>query len=568
MTLVLRICDRRAQGENIKENLRVSDKLLVPTGFLDLVKRYLNIYGISALCLVGTTITAGATTSSIPPGYEAYSSRPDVLKMEPKSSQHLAANWAKYKRGHLEAVAMLLEMYPDHEIYFLARDAEYLFDFARLATRRQPAVQKRLHLLNVSRTHMKDPSLNAYLAQEGISEESLAIGRKVLLVDTGYTGSIPRGISALYSEKARSRLKAHLMSSSNVADDAEDESWDIPSFRGFFAALYPAAPVLQPGTLHRAIESYENNLPHFTNSSGSYIEINGKWEALSKKGNSIHDQADASEHMKDLAAYVANPKTMALLEERRLQWRRLRELSTASKNGRAALVKELQGLLRKHKKDPFIESMVRDYLELREIHHPEWPAVLYNDLGLSPPAHRRFNEALIGHPEWAPLLVDPKAGVSRMVEAGEFESLWAITKTIADQEFTEIVFKTIGERRPTAKTRNFVRGLINESHRSGRYEVLKHTFSEPKSTEMKELLALMITKADGWTLTDIKEQTLSLPHWKGPEFDILRQATAIKGPRERANFLSNHFGSLDDATCAPKGLRGILARFQQNSKSK
>ena len=88
---------------------------------------------------------------------------------------------------------MLIEMYPEHEIYFLDRDARLLGQTALLIgdIENEPTLKKRVHFLNVSRNTMTDPLLPEYLKQEGISEESLLKNKKILFVDTGFQGTIP-----------------------------------------------------------------------------------------------------------------------------------------------------------------------------------------------------------------------------------------------------------------------------------------------------------------------------------------------------------------------------------------
>jgi hypothetical protein len=92
--------------------------------------------------------------------------------------------------SHSQAVAEILGMYTDFEIYFLARDGEYFYDVARILTHCTPSPSgppapwcvdaeqakkdaDRIHLINVSRGTVADPHLKEYIEQEGISEELL-----------------------------------------------------------------------------------------------------------------------------------------------------------------------------------------------------------------------------------------------------------------------------------------------------------------------------------------------------------------------------------------------------------
>jgi hypothetical protein len=111
---------------------------------------------------------------------ELYSSRPKILAVKPVVHPELGSDWKALKRAHLEATAMLIEMYPDHEIYFLARDSELLYDSAILATRDEPELAKHIHLLNISTASVGSEHLKEYLGQEGISEQTLRAGKYCL----------------------------------------------------------------------------------------------------------------------------------------------------------------------------------------------------------------------------------------------------------------------------------------------------------------------------------------------------------------------------------------------------
>lgn len=104
--------------------------------------------------LVGTTPLFAATAQvQLSAGWESYLDRPDILKIEPMEQRNLGEAWKKLKPAHFSFVAQLLEMYPkDTQIYFLARDPEYLFDAAKLVTEGTEDF-KRIHLAALSFTH-------------------------------------------------------------------------------------------------------------------------------------------------------------------------------------------------------------------------------------------------------------------------------------------------------------------------------------------------------------------------------------------------------------------------------
>jgi len=211
--------------------------------------------------------------STLEKGLESYSSRPDILKLKPQAHTSLGSDWQKLKRGHIEAVAMLLEMYPDREIYFLARDSELLYDLAKFVTRDESALQARVHLLNISRANMRAEHVREYLAQEGISVATLKAGKKILFVDTGFSGTIPHVVSEYFSPELRPQLKTHLMSSANPAH---------PSTRVFLTSINPAAPGLNPGSMQGSVLSYEH-MPRYTDRSDGFSKVKGRWEPVSHK---------------------------------------------------------------------------------------------------------------------------------------------------------------------------------------------------------------------------------------------------------------------------------------------
>ncbi len=96
----------------------------------------------------------------------------------------------------------LFEQYPDHRLVFLGRDCDLVYDAARLFAR-ETAMEKNLKLLPASmamlysiQKMLKEPEpdtalIREYLAQAGITEESIKRGEKFVFIDTGFEGSAP-----------------------------------------------------------------------------------------------------------------------------------------------------------------------------------------------------------------------------------------------------------------------------------------------------------------------------------------------------------------------------------------
>lgn len=245
----------------------------------------------------------------IPAGLESYFDRPDILSVKGQTHKELGRDWEKLKPAHLEAVAMLFESYPeDQHFYFLARDSELLYDYARLAAKNDPKLLERVHLLNISSGNMRDPHLKDYLKQEGISEETLSAGKKVLFVDTGFSGTIPRVIAEGFSEKGKKQLQTHLMCSSNP---------EHPSSRVFLFHLNPAVSTIAPDEMLGAMLSFED-MPHYSDRSHGFILDKGRWHPISPQlgqSDGIVSKELAKKYQEDLIEYLL--KNEKLLDEKR-----------------------------------------------------------------------------------------------------------------------------------------------------------------------------------------------------------------------------------------------------------
>lgn len=309
----------------------------------------------------------------VPNGWESYLERPDVLKVKPESHQ-LPNGWDSIKAAHFAFVAELLALYPaDTHLYFLARDSEYLYDVARLVTQGTSAA-KRIHLLNVSRANMRDKNIKSYLSENGISERELRNGKKVLFIDTGFAGTIPRVIGDNFSEEARAKLKTHLLSSSNP---------EHPSSRLFLLHLNPNAVDQDPSSMHGSIVTYEH-MPRYTDRSTGFTRINGHHHPLSR----INTATDGSvskelgrQYMEDLHAEWLKPTTKMRFRSQRA-W--LERMKTRLNNASPGAIAELKHEIEKTQGTPegrFLEAFVRDAIDAKKNNALQTDIAL-QDLGL------------------------------------------------------------------------------------------------------------------------------------------------------------------------------------------
>lgn len=245
---------------------------------------------------------------SIPEGQESYLDRPDILKMRsrplsPSSSEpveyrdfvdysaggvfhdfyheHFEEAWKMVRAGLFSFVAELLALYPpETQFYFLARDGELLYDIARLVTQGGSDFQ-RMHLINVTRASKTEPNLKDYLQENGISEEALSAGKKILFIDSGFTGTIVRAIREIFPENLQQNLKAHLIMSGTHRN--RERAVQHPSSRAFLVHINPSVNEQGPDSMHYTTLVFEEDLPKYTNQATHYYFLEGRYHPLSKK---------------------------------------------------------------------------------------------------------------------------------------------------------------------------------------------------------------------------------------------------------------------------------------------
>lgn len=472
-----------------------------------------------ALCFIAASfipsLVLGDDQTSIAglaPGYESYESRPDILKVKPKNHPELEKSWTAVKRGQIEAAAELIEMYPSEELYFLARDGELLFDTVRLIAKNDPILSRRIHLLNISRANMRAPHVQDYLAQEGISEASLSAGKRVVLVDTGFSGTIPSVIGESLSPGARERLKTHLLCSSNSKH---------PSSRVFLTALNPAAPHLYPGSMHATILSYEH-MPRYTDRSTGFEKIGGRWQPISPvNSESLDGSVDkniARAYMDDLASELGRPEVVAQIQQRRELWKKLQAL--AAREDTSALQTELRALAGEGDSDPFAEAVVRDFFEILEknAHSKAVFHLSLTDVGLDRPGQMtnqgsNKNKLIKKYPKWTSILENPETGIKNLISQKDFATLGAIADAIYDHEFMILLAKALGTAEPSADVKALVNALIEKGDVETLSALVYHAFSNSHSAQWGEnAIKRLIEKGDEDVLFRLAANAFSNPH--------------------------------------------------------
>ncbi len=484
--------------------------------------------------------------------WEPYSTRPDILSTEfapPKSkgtqtekgsgSKRPAVEdklWHKLLRAHIEAVAEILTMYPNHRFYFLARDSEYLYDTAKLLTRDKPELSDRIHLLNVSRANIDKPDdLKGYLKQEKISEDIISAAKPILLVDTGFKGTIPEAISKLFKPEQRPFLQTHLMCSGNP---------DHPSNRAFLTAISETASRLDPMKMHGAIMTYEG-MPHWTDRSSKFELVSTPDGGKRYEPMSIKPKADGEmmsdgkvsreftlETMKKIRAFVESDEAKSLFKERSETWKELKTALEEKKD--SALIPRLNALI--ETKEPSKVAIAKDFLETIRRNFKTMAAPIaeyrYDQEGMvaaeSGLSKQELMKSFKGYQEY--LTDDPAAGIHKLIKGKDFATLRDILGAIKDHPFMSALCKTLIDQ---MKDSNIVkdRDLLKEIRLTAKaiiqkgfpLEEIARIFSLPSTKNWKEELNLLIQSKESKVYSELVEHAFVQPHSKdwGKELTLI-----------------------------------------------
>ncbi len=439
--------------------------------------------------------------------------RPDVLSLQAaKKGKDLGPPWKSLKAAHFSFVAELFALYPeDTHFYFLARDAEYLYDVARLVTR-DSARSGRVHLLNVSHASMRDGNLKGYLQENGISEESLAAGRKAIFIDTGFSGTIPGAIAEGFSKEARARLKTHLIASSNPHH---------PSSRAFLVHLNPSVNESEVDRMHGSIATYEH-MTRYTGHSSSYVYVVDRYHPISRairtSDDGSIDKKRNRQIMRDLVAEWQKPGTKARFKEERKQMKRLlRLLTSADDEARATLAAELE----RKKNTPqgrLLEAQVRDALDAQKNDIFRAKMTL-EDLGLkaasddSSPAPKR-KELIAKYPEWSAVLENPDDEIPRLFKDENWQMIGNLIGANADAEISRLLVDSLYDGVATGIKKDLQVFMVKTCDEETRQYLARNFFTEPYTQGMEDILTLLIETGDAETWQNLAHFTFPQPHMR------------------------------------------------------
>ncbi len=544
----------------------------------------------------------------------------DILSVASKVHDDLDPRWGRVKAALPDTLAMLTEVYSDSEIYFLARDGEILYDYARSVLGPNSPEGRRIHLINISRLNMNDPHLKDYLAQEGIVEEGLEKGKKIVMVDTGFSGTIPKKIDSIFSQKAGKQIKTQLMLS---------ETSKYPSSRVFLSHMNSIAPYLTPEEVHGSIIAYEH-LPKATDRSNRFEQVDNKWTAASdieSRSTGPKNKEMALRYQEDLRNFAGKTESTARLSEQRNIWRKIMELHNGNK--REELITYLKELTQKWQEEPQFEAIVRDYIEISKTNlERHFEPIELSEFSL--PESTTSQAKQLKHlqerfPKRKELLENPEKIIGQLFREAKYKEvedtldflsfatvrnaflnelksaslnhdvMSIVAKSIeqSQREVLENLPKLYFSRSGVEKIKDVDKILayfINIAEEDALDNLIEYFFEKPHSAKLKEtpnLIKQLIEVGDD-QITSALAEVLKKKHFAQDEkYKTLREALAMRDKNKRAKFLEEHFPSLmattEEAPIQPGkylesvydniliaqdngGYSNILNKIQQDSK--
>jgi len=286
---------------------------------------------------------------------------------------------------------------------------------------------------------MRDPLLKSYLTQHGITEEALVGGQKVLFVDTGFSGTIPKVIGENFSVSARQNLKTHLIVSSNEAH---------PSSRSFLVHLNPFVVNGNPASMHASVVSYEH-MPRYTDRSTSFFAENGAYHPISnlKTANDGSVSKEISvKYIQDLKAAWSTHEVQKRYKIEKQAFKALYEI-TKTKASIEDLLR-LKAQLESTFDQVFVEAMFKDAAEIQqrinESQSFEVTSLGYKESFTS--ASSKKNHLIKDYPQWANILEDPIGGIEHLVKTKDWVTLGALIDANVDHEFNKILAQNLFKR--------------------------------------------------------------------------------------------------------------------------
>ncbi len=442
---------------------------------------------------------------------EPYSFRPNILSVSPKAHD-LLPTWNRTKRGILESVAFLFEAYADYEIYFLARDGEVLGDGAFLAASNDSELLNRLHLINVSTLNLATPGLRKYLKQEGF-DRAVGLHKKILIVDTGFRGTIAKKIKSLYPKQ--SQIEFQLL----VSHDP-----NIPSLRVFASAVNPTTVMGNPYDWQNILVPIEVR-PKYTMTSErfQFHKATKRWEPISqvpdnfdlyqKSGYAASPRA-AMLYMEDIAFFFHDESNVQLLDERR---KFIRDLLNLARQNKRKFIQKAKAEWMLHPTDPYYESLIRDLIDAQKKNK-----ILGTNLNLTCKDFG-IDENIVGqthyitaatlvdiYPQWKNLLLKPKKAISQLIRDKRFQEIEDLVSVADDGAYLAIVLDELGRTPWHPAMERIAQVIIDKNNESVSQAVAYNILAKPEAP--KALIDFYLSRSHGIGLNALAIGVFSVPH--------------------------------------------------------
>jgi hypothetical protein len=443
-----------------------------------------------------------------------YLYRPDILDVDPEPKLR-DKYWSNLRRAQLLYVAQLLETYPDHQLIFLARDTEYIYDLARLATQGTPDAD-RIHLANVSRRNVEDYRLKSYLAQFGLTDKALSEGKSFVFIDTGFRGSIPNKIQKSFGRKNAPLIQTHMILSENHIH---------PSSRSFLFFLDQRAIILPPERIHGPLLKYED-LPRFYPSSNGFYPRGGRIEPIVKKdlekdSSKVYPE-QALELMKDLAYFWSKPETQTWYHQMRLFYRDIvRVMSSGNPHQVGNLLNYMESSV-DHRN--LVRAMVLDIYEALILNDEKLRPLSLEYFGVERSSLYDFVEVVLEAKKKEAFSFSHKGEVeffNYWIKRGEWELLDLAIQGSHDDVIQENLVKAMFHSKPSEKLFEKLRVLVRQDYFSVNDLIAKELLPQAVFLDFDGIAMDIVKSKNGLIIDTLIRNYFSLPRSKGQEEVVL-----------------------------------------------
>lgn len=509
--------------------------------------------------------------------------RPRIEQVQPQEHD-LGEWWQQVKTSQVSFVIQLLHTYPDRDLYFLARDAELFYDTAVLMSGIYPQLRSRIHLLNVSRSSVHSPHLLSYLQQEGISEEALQRGKKVLFVDTGFTGSIPKAIKKLFPEAAEDQLQTHLVGSNDPR---------IPSSRVFVQSFDQHELITLAGELEVLVRH--------ANSAAGYEWREGRWRALTAETSRgmdwPADPAEALKYQQDLAYSFQNGEYTEKIRREDALWRELMAIYYSGRT-REQKIERLKEFRQVEDGQEFLrDAMLRDMAEVTLLTRKTPEYISSTDLGLPVLASQPISLAQVIdiYPSFSEVLFDPFTAVPRLFAEGDYTLIEDILYTLEDPEvltrtrsemlarsrepgvqqlirkalagesgLAEELIQSLLPKQGLHNVQVYIRQVLSRQDRDLSYLIIQHVLSQPHIPELGSHVDQVLDSGDQGLFLALAKFVFSKEHSRGLGDQLYR--LVLGASESTLEYLEVAVFSTPHAVSMRRAYRAFLQKQASGSK--